>query len=113
LTIGYDVVSEAVVSERKQEEEYFERLDREAKEKLRHKIEQEEADKHVVDLKTLHWHHCGKCGNLMETSVFRGQEIEVCQACGATLLDRGELEALAGHDQGGLMRGIADLFRRD
>jgi hypothetical protein len=113
VTVGYGARPEGLVSERKQEDEYFERLDREAKERLRQKILDEEAQSAQVDLKTLHWHRCGKCGNAMETRVYRGLDIEVCQACGATLLDRGELEALAGADQGGLFVGIADLFRRE
>ncbi len=92
------------------DDEYFARLDAEKKEKLRAKLEQEAAEAAKEDLRKLHWHRCGKCGSSMETHLFRGVDIEVCQACGAVLLDQGELETLAGHDRSSLFSGIIDLF---
>jgi hypothetical protein len=94
------------------EDEYFDRIDREAKDRIRHQIESEEAVRKREELKQLHLHHCGKCGGTLEARAFRGLEIDVCVDCGATLLDRGELETLAGHDHAGLFSGLAELFRR-
>ncbi len=94
------------MSERKQEEEYFAKLDREKNEALRLKLEAEQRDASAAERKQLHHHKCGKCGEDMVTSPFRGVEIEVCPSCGAVLLDSGELEQLAGHDQSGLLNGL-------
>ena len=46
----------------------------------------------------------------MDTTNFKGVEIEVCPNCGAVLLDPGELETLAGEDQAGVVEMIAGLF---
>ena len=94
------------------DEEYFARIELEKKEKLRDQIEAEAAEKQAHDLKALHWHRCGKCGQAMDTHIFRGLEIEVCGSCGAVLLDKGELEALAGQDHGGIFRDLGALFGR-
>ena len=98
------------MSERKQEEEYFARQDREKLAKL--KAEEAEAARlaEAEALRQLHHHRCGKCGNPMTTHPFRGVAIEGCGHCGAVLLDRGELESLAGQDQSGLLSGFVALF---
>ena len=101
---------EITLSERKPEDEYFVKLDQETKEKLRQEVTKEQAELEREARRQLHWHHCGKCGASMTTHLFRGLDIEVCGACGAVLLDDGELEALAGHDQSGLLTAIRDLF---
>lgn len=41
----------------------------------------------------------------MDTTIFKGVEIERCPSCGAVLLDPGELEELAGEDQSGFFAG--------
>lgn len=98
------------MSENRQEEEYFARLDREKTEALRAKMDTEKAVTAAAELKALHMNHCGKCGNLMETHAYRGVEIEVCPQCGAVLLDRGELETLAGEDGTGTFRSLFSMF---
>jgi acetyl-CoA carboxylase beta subunit len=74
------------------EQEYFlaqelARL-RELREQYRRQLEEEERRK----LKELHWMHCPKCGQKMETSHLSGVEVEVCPACGGIFLDAGELD---------------------
>jgi hypothetical protein len=98
------------VADRKPEEEYFARVEAEQKEKLRQQIDAESAVAAAEQLRLLHWHKCGKCGNDMTTHMFRGQDIEVCGHCGSVLLDKGELEAFAGHDRSGVFASIATLF---
>ena len=94
----------------KQEEEYFARLETEKKAKLAAQLGVESATEERDQLRTLHHHKCGKCGQDMETKPHRGVEIEVCPDCGAVLLDRGELETLAGEDHSGLLGGILSMF---
>jgi len=101
---------EVPLSERRQEEEYFERIDREKKEKLKAKLDEQNQSDRVEMEKELHWHKCGKCGADMETKLFRGIEIEVCPRCGAVLMDAGELEKLAGEDRSGFINGIRAMF---
>lgn len=94
------------MSERKQEEEYFAKLDREKKEALRAKLDAEQRDANLAERKATHHHKCGKCGADMDTKAFRGIEIEICPDCGAVLLDNGELQQLAGEDQSGIIGGL-------
>ena len=98
------------MSERKQEEQYFERIEREKKEKLKAQLEKESAISTSEQERQLHWNKCGKCGASMDTKLFRGVEIEMCARCGAVLLDAGELEKLAGVDSSGFFSGVRSLF---
>jgi hypothetical protein len=92
------------------EDDYFARIEREKTEKLRKQLQAENRKATAEERKAAHWLRCGKCGGQMDTQVFRGVEIEVCPDCGAVLLDPGELEALAGADQGGIFRDFASIF---
>jgi hypothetical protein len=80
------------------EEEYFHRTNQEKMAKLKAEQDAEQAAAAAAALKATHLLHCGKCGNKMNTSIFKGLEIEVCPSCGAVLLDPGELESLVGND---------------
>ena len=92
------------------EEDYFARQDREKLAKIKAQAEAEEAAKAAADRKALHHLHCGKCGGKMDTTTFKGVEIEICPDCGAVLLDAGELESLAGSDEGSAFDTLAELF---
>lgn len=93
------------------EDEYFHKLDQEAKARLRAKLDAELSQQAAEERKQLHFNKCGKCGSDMDTVAFRGIEIERCSNCGAVLLDPGELETLAGQDQTSMFRSFFDLFR--
>lgn len=93
------------------EDEYFRRLDQEAKAKLKAKLDREHAEADRVARIALHHHKCGKCGASMTTRAFRGIEIEMCDECGAVLLDPGELEALAGQDGSEMFGSFFSMFR--
>ncbi|MEE2827796.1 MAG: zf-TFIIB domain-containing protein [Myxococcota bacterium] len=95
------------------EEEYFARLEAEKKARLAAILEDEEAKVRAEEVKALHYLHCGKCGQEMITTHFKGVEIEVCPACGAVLLDPGELQQLAGEDRSRLLTSIAGVFGFD
>lgn len=98
------------MSERKSEDEYFTRIEKEQKAKLKAELDAKEAVAAAQALKDLHWNHCGKCGNKMKTLAFRGIEIEQCPSCGAVLLDPGELEDLAGKDGGAVFSSFFTMF---
>jgi len=93
------------------EQEYFAREEVEKLRKLAlerdKRLEQEERE----HLKTLHYLHCPKCGQKMDTITFRAVEIERCFGCGYTGLDDGELEKLAGEDKDGVMAAVLGIFK--
>ena len=88
------------------EQEYFHRLEQEKLEKIKADADAEAATTAAGEAKALHFHKCGKCGNDMDTVLFKGVEIERCGSCGAVLLDPGELEQLAGEDESGFFAGL-------
>ena len=92
------------------EEEYFARVEAQKTQKLAKELAKGEAASAATALKELHWLHCGKCGTRMETTNFKGVEIEVCPSCGAVLLDPGELQQLAGEDRASVVNMVAELF---
>lgn len=94
-----------------EEEEFFlkeeaTRLHNLAMERMR-KLHAEERDK----LKALHYMHCPKCGDQLQTVKFKGLAIDKCFHCNGTWLDAGELETLAGHESD-LLHRIAAVFKR-
>ena len=88
------------------EEEYFHKLDQKAKAQMRAELEAESTAEELEKRRALHFFKCGKCGADMKTTTFRGVEIEVCESCGAVLLDPGELETLAGNDSVPTLRSL-------
>lgn len=98
------------MAERNQEDEYFARLDAEAKAKLKAKLEQEEGSLSREQRRQTYLNKCGKCGADMDTTTFRGVEIEVCPECNAVLLDPGELEQLAGNDSTDVFTSFFSMF---
>lgn len=94
-----------------QEDDYFARLDREKKARLAEKLKAEADEKAKTDRRELHHNKCGKCGGDMHPKVFKGVEIDICEDCGAVLLDPGELQELAGDDEGGVISTLGQLFQ--
>jgi hypothetical protein len=92
------------------EDDYFRKLDQEAKAKLKAKLDKQQAEAERAARRELHHFKCGKCGGDMSTQVFRGIEIEVCSECGAVLLDPGELQELAGEDNTDMLASFFSMF---
>lgn len=92
-----------------QEEEYFAKLDREKRLALRKKLMEEKRLQNAEELRALHYLKCGKCGHGMYPQNFKGVEVDVCENCGAVLLDPGELEELAGEETGAF-RDLVEFF---
>lgn len=99
------------MAERSSEEEYFAKIDREKREALRAELEKEMSAASREERRAMYLHRCGHCGAAMQTRAFRGADIQVCTECGSVLLDKGELEALAGRDQSGVFAGLIELFK--
>jgi len=92
------------------EEEYFHKLDQEAKAKLKAKLDEQKAEAERAARRAVHRKHCGKCGGDMSTKVFRGLEVDECHDCGAVLLDPRELETLAGSDHTTVFTSFFSMF---
>lgn len=92
------------------EEEYFARIEASKKARLGALLADEDARTESERLKELHRLRCGKCGQQMQTTHFKGVEIEVCTTCGAVLLDAGELQLLAGEERHGILTAVAHVF---
>lgn len=94
------------------EEEYFAREEVEKRYKLAKELEARRQASEAAALKAAHHMKCPKCGNDLQTVKHRGVEIEKCFHCGATVLDAGELEKLAGPDERSVLGDLTRLFRR-
>lgn len=79
-----------------QEDEYFVKREKELIEKLRVK-EQREAQQSVQKLCHM---RCPKCGEPLKERSFQKILIDQCTGCGGIWLDAGELEDVAGREQG-------------
>jgi hypothetical protein len=76
------------------EQEYFLKLEAERLKRLREEHIRQMAEEERRRLKELHWLHCAKCGQSMETTRLGVVEIEICPDCGGVYLDAGELDKI-------------------
>jgi Zn-finger nucleic acid-binding protein len=82
------------------EEEFFAREEAEKKAKLAHEKAREVAHREREELKKLHYMRCPKCGMELEEIAFRGILVDKCFSCHGVWFDDGEVEKLAGNDDG-------------
>ena len=79
------------------EEEYFNRKNKEAIEKLRAKMKVAAAAK-AAGTSSM---RCPRCDDSLKESEVEEVTIESCEKCGGVWLDSGELEQITKKDQGG------------
>jgi len=94
------------------EEEYFLRQEMERLRKLREEHARQQAAEERARLKELHFMHCTKCGQRMETTTLSGVEVEICPDCGGLYLDAGELEKLLDSKRQGPFASALASVRR-
>jgi len=99
-----------VVKPTESEEEYFARLEFERRKKVAAERERSLAAEERRRLRELHHMRCPKCGMELLEVEFRSVRIDRCSSCSGVWLDAGELEAVAGRESGGVLKGLADLF---
>ncbi len=78
------------------EDEYFVKQEKELIEKLRAK-QQKEAKQSVREMCHM---RCPKCGEPLKERSFQKILIDQCTGCGGIWLDAGELEVVAGREEG-------------
>ncbi len=94
------------------EQEYFLRQEMERLKAIREERARRQAEEERARLKELHYLHCAKCGQTMETTKVAEVEIEVCPDCGGVYLDAGELEKLVDAHKRGPFANALGLVRR-
>ncbi|MBM4313824.1 MAG: hypothetical protein FJ122_07870 [Deltaproteobacteria bacterium] len=92
------------------EDEYFARLEREMKEKIKEQMSKQAPKEERESLRKLHFMKCPKCGmDLMEID-FKGMRIDECSTCRGIWLDAGEFDAMAKMDKPVLQR-LFNVFK--
>lgn len=79
-----------------QEDDYFVKKEKELLEKLKTKQEKEAKQ----SIKQMCHMRCPKCGEPLKERTFQKVLIDQCVGCGGIWLDAGELEEVAGREEG-------------
>jgi protein-arginine kinase activator protein McsA len=95
----------------KNEDEYFARQELERRKKWASEQGAKMEAEHKEQLKQLHWMKCPKCGMDLKEIELHGVKVDQCASCGGVFLDAGEMDQVAGHEEGGLMGRVFSLFR--
>ena len=103
-------LSMSAIKPGKPETEYFARIEAEKKKKIADEMRAALDDAEHQRLKELHWMRCPKCGMELHSMVFRGVNLDKCFHCEGVFLDQGELEKVAGRENG-FLPGLLSLFR--
>ena len=94
------------------EREYFVQQEMIRLKKLRDEHLRKEKDGERQKRKELHYMHCAKCGQKMETTTLETVEIDVCPDCGGIYLDAGELKKILDEKTRGPFSDALALARR-
>jgi ssDNA-binding Zn-finger/Zn-ribbon topoisomerase 1 len=92
------------------EEEYFARQEFERRKKAAAQREAAMAEEERRRRRELHHMRCPKCGMELIEVEFRAIRIDRCSSCSGVWLDAGELESVAGAEQGGFLKSLSALF---
>ena len=91
------------------EDEYFARENADLIKKQRaHLDEQRKAAERKA-----HFNKCPRCGNDLQEKEFHHVKIDICNECGGTWLDKGELQMLTHVERNGFSRFIGDMLGLD
>jgi hypothetical protein len=94
------------------EEEYFAREEAEKLHKIHEERRKNETEQTRAARKKAHYMKCPKCGWDLATIALRSVYIDKCFECGVVVLDKGELEILAGKEsEGSFLKTVVELFR--
>lgn len=91
------------------EEEYFARVEAEKLKNIALERAGQLSKKQKEDLRKAHWMHCPKCGMELHPVPYRGVTLDKCFHCKGVYLDEGELEKVAGGENG-FLDGVLSLF---
>lgn len=89
-----------------EEREYFARQEAENLKRKAGEADRRKKEGAQEARRELHYMHCPKCGSSLTEVLFRGVAVDRCEGCKGVWLDGGELETLAGKEEGGLMHQL-------
>ena len=96
---------------RKQEEEYFARIEFEKRKKALEEKQSRIKKEEKIRLKEEHWMHCPKCGMEMVEISFEGIKVDKCTACLGIFFDNGEVEQLVEKNKPGFLGRMTSIFK--
>ena len=91
------------------EDEYFAKVNAELIKEQRAKLDEQ---RRLAERKS-HYNKCPRCGADLKEKEFHHVKIDVCNECGGTWLDKGELQMLTHVERNGLSRFIGDMLGLD
>jgi uncharacterized protein len=91
------------------EDEYFARENAELIKQQRAKLDEQ---RKATERKA-HYGKCPRCGADLQEKEFHHVKIDVCNECGGTWLDKGELQMLTHVERNGFSRFIGDMLGLD
>lgn len=96
---------------KKNEDEYFGRLEFERRKKVLEENQKEMKAKEREEIKKAHWMHCPKCGMEMVEIEFQGLLLDKCSDCGGLYFDSGELDQLLDKNKPGFATKVFMIFK--
>jgi uncharacterized protein len=94
-----------------QEDEYFARIERELRDKIKEQKKRQSSETEKAKLRELHFMKCPKCGTDLMEIEFKGMKVDECSSCRGMWLDAGEFDALVKIEKPALER-LFSLFRQ-
>lgn len=94
------------------EEEYFLKMEAARLKKLAEERDKEMKKMEREKLQSLHWMHCPKCGQQLETIIIHKVEVDRCFHCDGIWLDDGEFEKLVSDEKSkkGILSSMIKIF---
>ena len=96
---------------RKQEEEYFARIEFDKRKKALKEKQSRIKKEEKIRLKEEHWMHCPKCGMEMVEISFEGIKVDKCTECLGIFFDNGEVEQLVEKNKPGFLGRMTSIFK--
>lgn len=96
---------------KKQEDEYFARIEFEKRKKALAEMQSRMLAEEREELRKQHWMHCPKCGMEMVEITFEGIKVDKCSACLGIFFDNGEVDQLIEKNKPGFLGRMTSIFK--
>ena len=96
---------------RKQEDEYFARIEFEKRKKALEDEHKRMKKEEKRQLQEQHWMHCPKCGMEMVEISFEGIKVDKCSECLGIFFDNGEVDQLIAKNKPGFLSRMTEIFK--
>lgn len=96
---------------RKQEDEYFARIEFEKRKKALEEKQGRMKKEERRRLQKQHWMRCPKCGMEMVEITFEGIKVDKCSECLGIFFDNGEVDQLIDKNKPGFLSRMTAMFK--